>query len=168
MSLDNINMNEVLIAQLFKNSLIDNAGTVSTNNEPKKQGDIPFLGKNEKGIIILVNCEEAPYLPDAHLSFLIKMLEACKLTLADVAIINICGNVKVTYDTIIRELSPIQIIFFEVDPVAIGFPLKFPQFKIQEYNDMKLLTAPSLGTIESNLKNKNLLWTALKNIFDLN
>ncbi len=168
MSLDNINMNEVLVAQLYKNSLIDNPVRETEHTETNKQRTISSLGKNEKGIVILVNCEEAPYLPDAHLSFLIKMLAACKLSLADVAIVNICGHDKVNYESIVEELNPIQIIFFDVTPADIGFPLKFPQFKMQEYNNMKLLTAPALGEIEKNKNDKNLLWIALKIIFDLN
>ncbi len=159
-------MDHTMVESLYKNSLVGN--TDSSAVDPQKiTGDIKFLGKNEKGVIVIVNCDEAPFLPDAHLGFLIKMLGACKLSLADVAIVNICGDIVISYDRILTELNPVKIIFFDVEPQSLSFPLSFPHYQVQGYNNMKLLNAPGLARLEKDVAEKNLLWKSLQKMFEL-
>lgn len=167
MDLNKIQLNNTLVTQLYRTALVE-ISTSGANKTLVESGEvITFLGKNEKGIAILVNCDEAPYLPDAHLAFLIKMLSACNLTIADVAIVNICGNDKVQYEAILTQLNPLKILFFDVIPASVGFPMNFPQYKVQEYSSMKLISAPALGLIERDAEKKKSLWNALKNMFDI-
>lgn len=168
MGLNDISLTNNLVAQLYRNSLIENEADTKVGVQQKHDAEIPYLGKNEKGVIIIVNCDEAPYLPDAHLAFLIKMLAACKLTIADVGIVNSCGNDKVEYGKVLKQLNPIKILFFDVSPAGIGFPMNFPQYQVQQYNNMKMLSAPALGILEKDLKEKNNLWISLKKMFDIN
>src|SRR5688500_6616375 len=47
-----------------------------------------ILGNNKKQITVVVNCPNDVFVPEADLQFLTKMLGACKLNMADVAIVN--------------------------------------------------------------------------------
>ena len=88
MSLDNIQLPPIVLQALFNKTLVEDISIQIQNTaSPKKM--LAFLGKNEKQIIIIVSNEEVLYLPDEQLSFLLGVLAACKLTMEDVAIINI-------------------------------------------------------------------------------
>ena len=159
-------MDATMLQALYRNTLVGEVSS-NANRTSNDNSDIKSLGKNEKGVVIIVNCDEAPFLPDAHLSFLTKMLSACKLSLADVAIVNICGDNQVSYDKLLTDLSPLKIIFFDVEPNTLQFPLSFPLYQVQAYNNMKLLSAPGLEKLEKDVPEKNLLWNSLKKMFDL-
>src|SRR5687767_4210449 len=120
MSLSNIKLPGFVIADLYRNSLIEPEGflprqetqvtaepepvrveqqpvaktpapePVVANTTPKTADAAPYkiLGNNKKYITVVVNCPQDVFVPEADLLFLTKMLDACKLNMADVAIIN--------------------------------------------------------------------------------
>src|SRR5215216_6730043 len=84
MSLNNIVLTDGQIAHLYPGVLIEPKTTATI---PKKSPS--YLGNNERKILLLVNYPVDLFLPDKELSFLTSVLSACKLSLADVAIVNI-------------------------------------------------------------------------------
>lgn len=66
-----------------------------------------------KKILIIVSEENAVYLPDENLELLIGMLNACKLSLNDVALINYDRNKQMEYESLQVKFNPHIIIFFE-------------------------------------------------------
>ena len=83
MSLNNISLPPQLLADLYQHVLVQGTATAMHVKE-----SIPFLGKNGKNILIVVNKKEAVYLPDTELGFLTTVLSACNLDLSHVAIVN--------------------------------------------------------------------------------
>ncbi len=71
------------------------------------------------------------------------------------------------YEALMRQMNPLKILCFDVSPQSLGFPINFPQYQVQQYNNMKMLTAPALGLLEKDVKEKNNLWTSLKKMFDI-
>jgi hypothetical protein len=164
MSLDNIQLPAIVIQDLFKKTLID------SKIEQKKsissiEEKISFLGKNEKQVIILVNDANSLFLADEELNFLIGILNACKLTLNDVAIINFAKNPLLTYELIQQYLNAHKVFAFDVLMKDIGLPLQFPAYQIQLYNEVVYMHAPSLQFLKTNKEEKGLLWLSLKKIF---
>src|SRR5215213_6249659 len=87
MSLNNIHLNPQMLADLYANSLVE----TGTTTVPESAGP-KHLGNNKKNIIIIVSHGSVPFLPDEELTFLISILSACKLSLADIAIVNSFGT----------------------------------------------------------------------------
>ena len=90
MSLDDIQLGPFLVQHLYKHSIVD-LDTIKKNgmfDVPQ----IPFLGKNENGILVLVNEAYNAFLPDADLQLLTGILTACNLSLADIALVNVTRN----------------------------------------------------------------------------
>jgi hypothetical protein len=164
MSLDNIELTPYLVQELFKNSLVEFDAT-----EPEKNispvTTFNMLGHNHSRVIIIVKNDETLYLPDDQLNFLLGILSACKLTMEDVAIINIKKNKSVNYKTIQLELKAEKIILFGVTPEQIDLPLQFPNYQIQQYNKQTYITAAVLSYIENDKAEKTKLWNCLKQIF---
>jgi len=167
MSLDNIQLTPFILQELFKKNLVGNsnvqAQVTSSVNKP-----ISFLGKNKKQIAIIVNNDDALYLPDEQLSFLLGILAACKLTMEDVAIINIKKNEALTYKTLTKELNTEKIFLFGVDASEIELPLQFPYYQIQQYNKQLYLSSPLLSILQDDKAEKSKLWLCLKQVFSIN
>ena len=164
MSLDNIELAPFLIQELYKNCLVEfEVQKQAERNLPVSSFNI--LGNNKKRVIIIVENNETLYLPDDQLSFLLGILSACKLTMEDVAIINLKKNKAVTYKAIEQELKAEKIILFGISPAQIELPLEFPLYQIQLYNNQTYITAAILTYIQDNKAEKTKLWNCLKQIF---
>jgi hypothetical protein len=128
------------------------------------------LGDNRRRITLLVESPGLPFLPDDQLTFLTRILEACRMTIADVAIVNHAAS-PVAISALKQTLQPKTILLFGIEPAAIRLPINFPLFRPQSYDDCTYLSAPTLGrlvgdTEESKLL-KSKLWVCLKSIFDV-
>ena len=166
MSLDNIQLPSSLVAALYKQSLIQ------TENEQLKPGsvkvaELAFLGKNEKNILLIVHEENAVYLPDEDLNFLIDILNACKLSLSDIALINVFKKTGTDYKTLLEKFTPSVILFFGIEPAKLEFPLQFPHYQLQQYNNQTYLNAPSLNVLANDIDKKKQLWAGLKKLFSI-
>jgi hypothetical protein len=129
-----------------------------------------FLGNNRRKITILVDSPGTSFLPDDHLTFLTKILEACQMNIGDVAIVNHAQS-PVIVTELRRQLQPAVILLFGVDPVAIKLPIQFPVFKQQAYDQCTYVSAPTLKelvqpTQEGKLL-KSKLWVTLKTLFNV-
>lgn len=164
MSLDNIQLPAFLIQELYKNSLIEFESPEPVQKIEVKSS-INILGNNRSKVIIVVENNEAAFLPDNQLNFLLGILSACKLTMEDVAIINIYINKAITYKAITFELKAEKIILFGVTPAQLNLPVEFPSYQIQQYNNQTYVTAAILANIESDKTEKTKLWNCLKQIF---
>jgi len=143
--LDAIQLNPVMIAGLYEKSLVE------VNEVGSQVPEIKFLGNNVRSILILVNNRDHTFLPEDQLTFLTKILGACKLNIGDVAIVN-TNNYPDT-KTIINFLHPTNIILFGVEINT----------------DINSVAAPAINQLTGEsveakaLKSK--LWSGLKQMF---
>jgi hypothetical protein len=161
MSLNNIQLKPSLVADLYKECLVE---TGVTSVPETKQ--LKYLGNNYKKIIVVVSHQTVPVLPDEELGFLTNVLAACKLSIGDIGIIN---NQKVD-QTDLQEIIHSEarnVLLFGVEPLAIGLPINFPTFQLQPFNNRTYLQAPSLTQIENDKALKAKLWNALKVMFGI-
>jgi hypothetical protein len=176
MDLNNIQLPASVIADLYRSSLVDSKTNVSNESflkpEPIATTDNNLtnnqwkhLGENKKNILIVVDYTDAVYLPDEELSFLTNMLFACKLSLADVAIVNRNNYKKREYKELLAWFKSRIVFLFGIDPVSFGLPVSFPQFQIQPFAKATFLFAPSLEEHKKDELLKSKLWVCLRRIF---
>jgi hypothetical protein len=172
MSLNSIKFEPTDIAFLYKNSLVEiNVkqevfSQANTNAEPPING-FKYLGENKKKTLVIVRNADAVHIPDKQLSFLTKLLAACNLNLADVAILNFQDHSSSEFNEIINYFKPKVVLLFDIEPAEFGLPMIFPQFQVQGYKDSLFVSSPSLEVIEPDKTLKGKLWVCLKKIFNL-
>ncbi len=165
MSLDNIQLPPLVVADLFKNVLID-LKTIEQALPNTHKASFTYLGNNAKQIGVIVNDDDAVYLKEDELSFLLGILSACKLSMADIALINVAKN-NIKYTAIKEEVDAKIVLLFGVTPINIDLPLDFPHYQIQKYNEQQYLHAPLLKQLMINKEEKTKLWNTLKILFSL-
>ncbi len=166
MSMDNIQLPGFIIQHLFQKSLVD----LSTGKEEQllpPSGELNFFGGNKQHIILLVNNPDATFITDQQLTFLSGILNACKLTLEDVGLINIASYTGVSYKKISDNFNARIIIMFGLLTDEIQLPFVMPEYQRQSYNNQVYLAVPSLNDLENNRELKRKLWVALQQIFSL-
>lgn len=156
MSLNNISFPLQLVADLYQKSLVQNISDT-----------VPFLGNYEKKILLVVNKNDVPYLPDGELAFLTTVLSACALSLSDVAIVNRRNTAGNDLNAIFQQLQPKQIVLFDVAPEEFDLPPGTKPYQITTANERQFVSAPALAKIEKNKEAKKQLWLALKQLFGL-
>ena len=165
MSLNNIQLNSNLLADLYSDSLVETTTKATPINTPAKR-QLKYLGNNQKQVLVVVSYESVPFLPDQELSFLTNVLAACKMSIADIGIINSSGLDESELLNII-DLEAMNILLFGVEPFQIGLPINFPDFQLQAFNNRTYLKAPTLSEIESDKGLKGSLWNSLKALFKI-
>lgn len=178
MSINNIDLPPYCVAALYSHFLVaDTAGEQASTTMAKsaiapttriaEDKQWKYLGNNLKNILILVHNAEAVHLPDNELSFLTSILVACKLSVADVAIINRQLYPTVGYDVFTTNLQVKTMLLFGISPLAIDLPLNFPAYQVQHFNGVNYIHGPALTDIEKNKEQKMQLWNSLKRVFEI-
>ncbi len=164
MSLDNFQLPPFLTEELYKNSLV-HLDAEQIINKSLKEDALIFLGNNKKNVLLIVNEENAVYVQDEDLNFLIGILTACKLSLSDTALINFNRNNFISYQSLTDYFNPTVIICLGIELEKLAFPLQFPHYQVQQYNQQQCLCAPSLSKLSADKQEKLQLWASLKKIF---
>ena len=165
---------------LYRNSLIETTESSvkkeklvtdikPASPEPKKiqLNEWKYLGDHKKNILLIVKYDDATYLPDEPLNFLTSVLNACKLSLGDVAILNISNAPSHLYTDVLEKFKSLFIILFGTTPGEFEMPVDFPEFQTQPFNNCTFLHAPTLEVLESDKVLKSKLWVCLKKMFNL-
>lgn len=182
MSLDEIKLPDFIIAELYKNSLVEleNLQVEKTEKkyllleEPVKEliekQEIKYLGQNKKHIAVVVDEPKSLFINEAELDFLTKILTACNLNLADIAIVN-HRSTPLTYQHLLNELKAQYILLLGVAPASIKLPFTIPVFQVQNFAEAVIFHTPSLSKMLLNNQDSRLmkskLWLSLKTAFKL-
>ncbi len=183
MDADKIILPNFLIADLYKDSLVDiNDFTASELPIPEEtlltENDladfssekIKYYGENGKYITVVVNQHGTTTLNKEDLSFLVNILKACQLNTADIAIVN-SAEQKVSYMAIKEQLNARQILLFDTEPSVIGLPFRIPSFQVQNYDSCTIMLAPALSAINKQTQEgkllKTKLWNSLRQVFKI-
>ncbi len=165
---------DFLIVDFYKNVLINNFNSELTKITPlnKEQNlkKIEFLGENKKNIVIVLEDKESVFISDEKLQLLTNLLQACNLSLADVAIINI-ANKNLNYSTIKNSIPFEFLLMMGINFKQFELPLAFSKNKVQQFNNAHLLITENLNdllgdTVEIKTE-KRALWNALKMMFNI-
>ncbi|HAO47761.1 MAG TPA: hypothetical protein DCQ97_12595 [Chitinophagaceae bacterium] len=157
MSLDNIQLTPIVLEGLFSKSLYD----------LKPAGIVSFLGENRRKIAVLVRATAAMYLPEDELNFLAGILTACKLSMADIALINVEKNTGLSYTLMTDQVKAETVLLFGVDLAELSLPLQFPHYQLQHFNNQVYLSSVPLQVLQADKQEKMKLWNSLKKVFSL-
>ena len=149
----------------------DKDNNYNTTNEPIKElGQIKYLGEHLKQVTIIVKDELAVYLNENDLTLLSSILSACKLTLADIALINVAQQ-KLSLHEILNVLPSKLVMIFDVSSTTLKIKLPTTLYKSIQLGDTYLLFSNALslmqGGDQSAKLEKGKLWAILKQLFQL-
>jgi hypothetical protein len=148
----------------------DKENNNATNEPIKALGQIKYLGEHLKQVTIIVKDELAVYLNENDLTLLSSILSACKLTLADVALINVAQQ-KLSLHEILNVLPSKLVMIFDVSSTTLKIKLPTTLYKSIQLGDTYLLFSNSLslmqGGDQSAKLEKGKLWAILKSLFQL-
>jgi len=159
MNLDNIQLSHQICQNLFRETLIE-------INEEKagKEIKISSLGENEQQILFLIKDADHKFLADEEMALLSNLIAACKLSMADIALVNFYFT-PLTYSDFINHFHPKKILLFGVTTEELNLPFTIPFFQIQQFQQQLYLPAPSLKILLDNKDLKKELWISLQKLF---
>ena len=167
MSLDEIQLPDFLLAPLFrKNLVLVKSGAVSDSLK-KESKEINFLGGNKKKIVFIGNDNQNKFLGDDEMKFLNDLLNACNLTMADIAFLNFREGTGFSYPAVNDQLHPEKILMFGVSAKDLDLPFEIPFFQVQNFQDRLYIISPPLPEIQMDKDLKKRLWACLQKIFNI-
>jgi len=170
MSFQKIQLPARVVADLFKNSLVMSERKNSEEELSTGQTKYRFLGNYAKKITLIISNANNFFLPEDQMLFLTKMLEACKMTFADVAVLN-HNSVPINIHNLREQLSPRIIILFGIEPKEIKLPFNSAAFKIQDYDACNYLYCPGIDELNQDTEEgkllKSKLWVCLRKLFNV-
>ena len=176
MGLNDIELPASLVADLYKNALVQldvhapSVEQAAPSNTSPGTTELPpeswkSLGNNRRQILIVVNYTDVLHLPDETLGFLTSMLTACKLSLDDVALINMQHYLGVSAREILAHFKTKQALLFGIEPAEFGLAVSFPEFQVQSVANAVFLYSPALEAIQPDKLLKSKLWICLQRMF---
>jgi hypothetical protein len=177
MKLSDIKLDESVIQDLYKKSLVETVLSGSPNRQigtndrtdstKKRKPENHSAAVNQKNVLAIVNYMEGNNIPEEELALLTNMLVACKLGLDDIMIINLEQQPRPTYKEVISKLNNGIVLLFGTGPSSLELPVDFPYFQVQSFNNCTFLYTPSLEEIKNDKVLKSKLWICLRKIFNL-
>lgn len=123
------------------------------------------LGENRKGIIIGVDYADAATIRENELTFLLNILNACKLGLRDVVILNLHGLPASSKQQCCKMYPASVFLMFGISAADLSLPVRFPDYQRQTFDGVQYLSAPPLSALEHDPLAKKQLWACLKAMF---
>ena len=147
---------------------------IHTKPDPIKidewKGPIKSLGEHLKKITVIVHDPNSVHLNEMDFILLTSILNACRLTIADVALINL-GKQPVGLHQILQEYPSTLLLSFAVDATQLKVKLPNTLYKLTQLGETHILFSNALSTMQGTgieaKQEKAKLWTVLKKIFEL-
>ncbi len=117
-------------------------------------GQIKYLGEHLKQVTIIVKDELAVYLNENDLTLLSSILSACKLTLADIALINVAQQ-KLSLHEILNVLPSKLVMIFDVSSTTLKIKLPTTLYKSIQLGDTYLLFSNALSLMQGGINQQN-------------
>lgn len=123
-----------------------------------------ITGKVDASIVVFYRNNDT-LLDENKYEFLSKMLQAVKVNITDILLINHKADLNLI------ELNKIvnaeTIFLFDINPLEVGVQKQTEFYKINTFNNFKYVFGEDLGTIEKNVNSKKAIWAVLKSIFEI-
>jgi hypothetical protein len=161
--------------QLYKESIVLCEAPANVDKKETIEVDTPtvpikFLGEHQKKILVLVQDLNAVHLNERAFDLLTSILNACKLTIADIALINL-ANKNFSLHQILTQVPSDFVLIFDIHPTQLKIKLPTKLYTPILLGEIQLLFSNNLSTmqgIDTDSKiEKTKLWSALKLLFKL-
>ncbi|HXS57646.1 MAG TPA: hypothetical protein VN726_16045 [Hanamia sp.] len=104
MSIDQIQLPGYLCRQMFAKSLLDKGKPVG-DASPTEKIKLTALGANERNILFLVNDAQHKFLAETEMKLLSDLLNACKISMEDIVLVNYDQNRGVNYRDLTNQFQ---------------------------------------------------------------
>jgi DNA polymerase III psi subunit len=131
--------------------------------EPLPEKTFKFLGGNKKSVLILVNDKENDVSTEQGRELLRKIVKAVDLGTPDFAILNYANYSGIDYTELHRFFEPVIMLSFGVEIAELKLNLSW-QNEIIVHETTRIIFAPNLHHLDSDLTAKKLLWGHLQKI----
>lgn len=165
MSLDQLQLDPYLLAQMYDQPIIPE----EHRPQPavaKALPKIKYLGENQKNILLLIQNESEAYLNEELFNLLANILNACKLGMQDVALINIAQYPGLTLADYKQAVPVKQCIIFAIPPASLGLQTMQP-YLLETHEQITALYSDHLQLIATDKQLKGRLWQGLKQLFGI-
>ena len=169
MSLEHIQIDPYFLARIFNQPIIPGekpavVKPVAAPAAPLQK--IKYLGENQKNIALLIQNENEVFLNEELFNLLTNILNACKLGMQDVALINLHAYPGATFDALQQAVPMKQVVFFGIDPETIGLQGIAP-YQVNQAGSSSVLYSSELSVIAQDKVMKGRLWNGLKQLLGI-
>lgn len=131
--------------------------------EPKAEKTFKFLGGNKKSVLILVNDQQHDVSTEQGRELLRKIVKAVDLGTPDFAVLNYANYKGTDYVELHRFFKPVIMLSFGVEIAELKLNLSW-QNEIIMHESTKIIFAPNLHHLDSDITAKKTLWGHLQKI----
>ena len=165
MSFDQVKLDPYILARIYNQPIIPGEKTVAVT-APAAPPEVKYLGENQKNIALFIQNEGEAYLNDELFNLLTNILNACKLGMQDIALINIAHYPAMSFTAWTSAVQFKQAVIFGIPPSAVGLE-DFPSYQIISAHGCQLLHSDPLLLISQDKVLKGKLWMALKQLLGI-
>ncbi|HEY0608378.1 MAG TPA: hypothetical protein VGD35_01955 [Chitinophaga sp.] len=163
MSFDQLQLDPYLLARIYNQPIIPGKSTPVVN-EQKPLPKIKYLGENQKNIALFIQNENGAYLNDELFNLLTNILNACKLGMQDVALVNTAQVPNTALTMWQQAVTMRQCVVFGITPASLGLEA-LPNYQIHSVGGIQVLFSDPLEMIAADKLLKGKLWNGLKQLF---
>lgn len=165
MSFDQVQLDPYFLARIYTQPIIPGkkAPVAAT---PAVVPDVKFLGENQKNIALFIKNEGGAYLNEELFNLLTNILNACKLGMQDIALINIAHYPAIDFTSWQSAVKMKQAVLFGIPPASMGLE-DFPVYQVISANGCQLLHSDDLYPISQDKVMKGRLWQGLKQLLGI-
>lgn len=131
--------------------------------EPMPEKTFKFLGGNKKSVLILVNDQQHDVSTEQGRELLRKIVKAVDLGTPDFAVLNYANYKGTDYVALHRFFKPVIMLSFGVEIAELKLNLTW-QNEIIMHESTKIIFAPNLHHLDSDITAKKMLWGHLQKI----
>ncbi|MFA6275657.1 MAG: hypothetical protein WC622_02850 [Pedobacter sp.] len=129
----------------------------------KKEYHFEFLGKNQKGILILVNDAVNKVSSEQGTELLRKLVKAIELTNNDFALVNYANYSDATFEDLSGFFNCQLVLSFGVETQQLGLATQ-ALHQLFKLGEMRLIFTSNLHDLDSDQASKKILWTNLQQL----
>ena len=160
-----IALQETITTSLKEVNVVEDLPLIVEEPKPilKKNFNFEFLGKNQKGILILVNDTINKVSSEQGTELLRKLVKAIELTNNDFALVNYANYSGATFEDLSSFFNCQLVLSFGVDTQQLGLATQ-PLHQLFKLENMRLIFTSNLHDLDSDQAGKKILWTSLQQL----
>jgi hypothetical protein len=165
MSSEQTRLDPYFLAKIFTQPIIPGK-FAPVEVEEKALPKVKYLGENQKNIALFIQNENEAYLNEELFNLLTNILNACKLGMQDVCLVNISHYTGLGFAGLQQAVKPERCVLFGITPGQLGLS-DIPAYQIVTVNGTTLLLSDELSLIGTDKILKAKLWAGLKQLLGI-
>lgn len=124
-----------------------------------------YIKGNIEAKVVVFYQSDKHFLEEKKHEFLSKMLQAVKVDIKDILLIN--QKAELSLIDLTKVIDVETVFLFDIKPTEVGVQKQIELYRIYSFNDFKYIFGEDLSIIESNVNSKKAIWAVLKSIFEV-